>query len=101
MRMTALLVVVITLTACVSANQYAQKVRVTSNPDVVKGCEFLGNVKAMSGWGGAAGSGVAARNIEETLKQRTWELRGDTVYVVRNEGSHGSGEAYRCSQTGN
>src|ERR1041385_3096681 len=84
------------LYSCVSASPEAQKVRVTSNPDVVRNCEFLGNVKAMSGWGGPAGSGIAGHNIEETLKQRTHDLGGNVVFVVGNAGSKGTGEAYRC-----
>ena len=84
---------------CVSASPQAQNVRVTSNPDVVKGCEFLGNVKAMSGWGGSAAGGLAARNIEETLKERTFKLGGNVVFVVQNASSKGTGEAYRCPES--
>ncbi|MGZ5445014.1 MAG: DUF4156 domain-containing protein [Thermoanaerobaculia bacterium] len=96
MKIISVIILAILSSGCVSASPEAQKVRVTSNPDVVKPCEFLGNVKAMSGWGGAAGSGVAASNVEETLKERTHKLGGNVVYVVGNEGSRGSGEAYRC-----
>lgn len=84
---------------CVSASPQAQNVRVTSNSDVVKGCEFLGNVKAMSGWGGSAAGGLAARNIEETLKERTHKLGGNVVFIVQNAESKGTGEAYRCPET--
>lgn len=86
----------LTLAGCLSASPSGQKVRVTANPDTVRGCEFLGNVKAHSGWGGPAGSGAAASNIEATMQNRTAELGGNVLFVVRNEGSHGSGEAYRC-----
>ena len=70
----------------------------TSNPEVVRGCEFKGNVQAMSSWGSG---GVGARNIEETLKERTHELGGNVLYVVSTpEGNtmigSGSGEAYLC-----
>lgn len=99
MRVFILSVTVLALSGCVSASPEAQKVRVTSNPDVVKQCRFLGNVKAMSGWGGPAGSGMAGNNIEETLKERTHKLGGNVVYVVGNEGSKGTGEAYKCPDT--
>ena len=88
------------LLGCVSASPEAQNVRVTNNPEVVRGCEFLGNVKAMSGWVGSAGSGVAARNIEETLKERAHKLGANVVYVVNNASSKGTGEAYRCTPGG-
>lgn len=86
------------LFACVSASPEAQKVRVTNNPDVVHGCKYLGNVKAMSGWGGPAGSGIAANNIEETLKERAHKLGANVLYIVGNAGSKGSGEAYLCTE---
>jgi hypothetical protein len=85
------------LISCVSASPDAQNVRITNNPEVVRGCEFLGNVKAMSGWGGSAGSGIAARNIEETLKERAHKLGANVLYVVGNAASKGTGEAYRCA----
>ncbi len=96
MRAVTTLVAIVLVTGCVSASQEAQKVRVTNNPDVVKPCQFLGNVSAMSGWGGSAGSGIAAHNIEETLKERTHKLGGNVVYLVANQGSKGTGEAYEC-----
>jgi hypothetical protein len=89
--------VFLSLFGCATATPQAQLVRVTNNPDVVRGCEFLGNVKAMSGWGGSAAGGLAARNIEETLKQRTHDLGGNVVYIIQNETSRGTGEAYRCA----
>lgn len=92
----ALALVLFALVGCATASPEAQNVRVTNNPEVVRGCEFLGNVKAMSGWGGSAGSGLAARNIEETLKERTHKLGGNVVYLVANASSKGTGEAYRC-----
>lgn len=95
---TALVVAVVLVTGCVSASPEAQKVRVTNNRDVVKPCQFLGNVTAMSGWGGSAGSGVAGHNIEETLKERTHKLGGNVVYLVGNQGSKGTGEAYKCPE---
>ena len=89
------IVVLVMLSGCVSASPEAQKVRVTSNPEVVRGCEFLGNVKAMSGWT-RGGSNIGGHNVQETLKQRTHDLGANTLYVVNNEGSSGTGEAYRC-----
>jgi hypothetical protein len=74
MKFKVLLVLVsatcISLFGCVSANPAAQHVRVTNNPEVVKGCEFLGNVKAMSGWAGGAGSGMAAGWPRTTSRKR-------------------------------
>jgi len=81
---------------CISASPAAQKVRITQNPEAVKGCRFLGNVKATSGWGGAAMSGVGAHNAEVALQEKTAKLGGDVVFVIAS-GAHASGEAYDCS----
>lgn len=83
------------LSACVSTTPQGARVRVTSNPDVVKPCKFLGNVRATSGWGGSAGTGLAGSNTEKTLQNKTASLGGNVVFVVAS-GIHASGEAYRC-----
>jgi hypothetical protein len=85
----------VTVASCVSTTPAGEKVRVTSNPDVVKGCRFLGNVKATSGWGGSAGTGLAGSNTEKTLQNKTADLGGNVVFIV-SSGIHASGEAYRC-----
>lgn len=87
--------VLVVLAACVSTSPGGAKVRVTSNPDVVKGCEFLGNVKATSGWGGPAGTGLGTSNTEKTLQNKTAELGGNVVFIIAS-GVHATGEAYRC-----
>jgi Domain of unknown function (DUF4156) len=86
----------IVVCGCTSASPAAQKVRITQNPEAVKGCRFLGNVKATSGWGGAAMSGVGAHNAEVALQEKTAKLGGDVLFVVAS-GTHASGEAYDCS----
>src|SRR5687767_7156878 len=80
---------------CISASPAAEKVRITSNPDVVRGCEFLGNVKATSGWGGAAGTGIGSNNTEVALREKTAKLGGNVVFVVAS-GVKATGEAYAC-----
>lgn len=79
--------------ACVTVSQEGQEVRVTSNPDVVKGCQFLGNVKATSGFGGD--TALAASNTEKTLQNKAAKLGANVVFVVAS-GGHATGEAYRC-----
>jgi hypothetical protein len=83
------------LNGCVSVSEKGSQVRVTSNPDAVRGCQFLGNVKATSGWGGSAGTGLAGSNTEKSLQNKTADLGGNVLFVV-SSGIHASGEAYRC-----
>lgn len=85
------------LTGCISTSPAAQKVRITNNPEVVRGCKFLGNVRATSGWGGPAGSGIAAHNTEAALREKTARLKGNVVYVVAS-GVKATGEAYKCPE---
>jgi len=98
MKRAITLIAVPLLSMCVSASPEGQKVRVTNNPDVVRDCKFLGNVKAMSGWGGDPDmKGVGMNNIEETLRDRAAKLGANAVYVISNSGSRGNGEAYLCT----
>ena len=92
------IVLILALAGCVTARPDAQKVRVTNNPEIVRPCTFLGNVRAMSILGSG---GLGRHNIEETLKQRTHELGGNVVYVVDQasgdeEIGSATGEAYLC-----
>lgn len=89
--------ILLTLSACVSTTPQGAKVRVTSNADVVRACQFLGNVKATSSFGGSGGTGIAGSNTEKTLQNKTAALGGDVLFVVAS-GIHASGEAYRCAQ---
>lgn len=93
--MVALLALTLLVAGCVSTSPEGERVRVTSNPDVVNGCKFLGNVKATSGWGGPAGSGLASSNTTKTLQNKTAELGGNVLFVVES-GIHAEGEAYLC-----
>jgi hypothetical protein len=56
--MSTAILVAITLSGCASLTKEGRHVRVTNNPDVVRGCKFVGNIKASSGWGGPAGGNL-------------------------------------------
>lgn len=80
---------------CMSASPAAQKVRITGNPDVVRGCQFLGNVKATSGFVGGAGTGIGSNNTEVALREKTAKLGGNVVFIVTS-GVKATGESYAC-----
>jgi hypothetical protein len=82
------------LPSCVALTSEGEKVRVTTNPDVVRGCRFIQTVSATSGWGGSA-SGTGTANTEATLRNRTAKLGGNTLFLAQ-AGVHSSGEAYDC-----
>lgn len=79
---------------CLTASPQAEKIRVTSNPEIVRGCKFLGNVKASTGFHGS-GQTIGENNVEVTMRERTLGLGGDTLFWVKG-GLAGEGEAYRC-----
>ena len=78
-----------------------QKVRVTTNAEAVRGCEFLGEAKASDRMnGGAFGQDAAEENTYRRLKNHAAEMGGNTVLMNRaHTGLHGSsarGEVFRC-----
>jgi len=84
----------------VSLTPQEQAVRITSNPELVKGCEFKGEVvgKALIAW-------TASRLPEKSmryLKRNAHAMGADTVLMTYAVGSHVSatsrGEAYDCSK---
>lgn len=87
--------------SCTSTTPKGAQVRVTSNPDVVQACEYLGEVKGADHmWGGSLGQGKAESNAYKRLKNNAAEMGANVVLMVTDEtGSSGStkrGEAYRC-----
>lgn len=79
----------------------AERVRVTSNPDAVKGCTLIGNVDASDQWnGGQFGQMAAEENANRTLKNKTAAMNANTVFVTTSTtntgGSRIRGEAYNC-----
>src|SRR5262245_3328100 len=80
------------LAACVSITPGGEKVRTTTNPDVVRGCKYLGPVKTHgSGWRG----GLAAENTEKTIRNKTAEMGGNVVFIITS-GQQSTGDAYLC-----
>lgn len=80
------------------------KVRITTNPDVVKGCRFVANVRAtgantqsMFVHAGAAPNAQDVENVQKKLQNETARLGGDTVFLSKQEGTSAIGEAYRCA----
>lgn len=83
------------LVGCVSMTPAAEAVRITTSPDVVANCKFLGNVKATSGFGGPLGTALGESNAEKALQKKTLKLGGNVLNLT-SSGVHSSGEAYRC-----
>jgi hypothetical protein len=91
-----LLLTVYSLTGCVSVNPAARKVRITRNPEVVRGCEFLGNVRAL---GGSLLHPGNQETMENKVVNEAAKMGGNVVLMSTMLGpyeSSSSGEVYRC-----
>ncbi|MFM4984814.1 DUF4156 domain-containing protein [Aeromonas veronii] len=93
------------ISACVTATltENGSMVRMTSNSDAIKWCDFIGNVEASDHFnGGLSGQAAAEENAVRTLRNKTAEMGGDTVTIMMNNtgfsGSSLRGEAYRCNK---
>jgi hypothetical protein len=89
------------ITGCAGLSPEGARVRLTNNPDVVKDCTFIANVKGKSGWGGAAGGSIGEGQVETKMKNQTAKIGGNTLYLISSKSefaSWGVGEAYRCPE---
>jgi len=76
------------------------QVRVTNNPEVVRGKEYIGTVHQGAMAGGMAGVVNSSERAYTKLRNKAAEMGGDTVYVVSESGNNVSGvtvtaEVYR------
>lgn len=78
----------------------AQGVRVTSNPEVVRGCQFVRNVRDT----GSNAMPSPAERVENMLRVQAAKLGGNVLMIasmISTGGvTTGSGEAYMCPQPG-
>lgn len=86
---------------CVSLTPQGNRARVTSNPAVVEGCDYLGEVKGDSAWGGYATQSTGEKEAWKELKNEAGAMGADTVLLTKSttgfSGSVTRGEAYRCN----
>jgi uncharacterized protein YbjQ (UPF0145 family) len=103
MRTTVALFGILVFSGCVTTdlNPGAEKVRITSNPEVVRGCKFVGEVTGADRMnGGTMGQGAAEENANRRLRNNAAAMGADTVFVgvstTNTSGSVQRGEAYQC-----
>lgn len=92
------------LTACVtvSLSPEGSQVRLTSNPEVVRACSYIGQVQGTDHMnGGLAGQGAAEENAMREIRNRAAQMGSNTVHLVTSttgfSGAAVRGEAYKCS----
>ena len=75
--------------AAMRMRQEAEHVRVTDNPEAVRGCKFLGNVRSL---------GHATRSTLD-LQFKTVALGGNTVFTTNTQaGREIHGDSYACAE---
>jgi hypothetical protein len=79
-----------------------EQVRVTSNPEAVRGCNLVGPVQGGDGMnGGMAGQRAAEENANRELRNRAAEMGANVVLLTTSttgfSGATQRGEAYSCN----
>src|SRR3954447_21482477 len=78
------------------------KVRVTSNPEAVKGCTSVGEVTGNDHMNGGIASGTAEEQAHRRLMNAAAEKGANVVLVTSSSTGHNGssqrGEAYRCTE---
>lgn len=95
---------VLGLAGCVTTQltPRAQMVRLTSNPEAVRGCTLVGNVDASDRLqGGMMGQMAAEENANRRLQNKAAEMGANVVLFTNSttgmSGSRVRGEAYTCA----
>lgn len=87
------------LASCVSLKPEGQDVRVTSNPEIVKGCTYLGEVTGTTRYGPVGNAKTDEQSAHNDLKNNAGKLGANTVLLQDTTGDNWivkRGEAYRC-----
>ena len=94
-KLIILLMSFIFLAACASVSSQNEKVRVTSKPDIIKECDYMGPVGSSSMLVNIRAGGVAFNNAMHELKSEA-KKKGANVVLI-SERSDTNGEAYKCN----
>ena len=94
-RIIVLSVFYILLAACASVSSQNEKVLVTSKPDIIEECEYMGPVGSSSMLVNIRAGGVAFNNAVHELKSEA-KKKGANVVLI-SERSDTNGESYKCN----
>ena len=94
-KIVVLLVFLIFFAACASVSMQSEKVRVTSRPDMVEGCEYIGPVGSSSILVDIRANGVAFNNALHDMKGEAKEVGANMVFISTQAIT--SGDAYKCN----
>jgi hypothetical protein len=93
-RTIVLLICYILIASCASTSTQGEEVIITSNPEKIERCKFIGQVESSSILVGLTANGVAYNHARNELKNEA-RKRGANV-VLTSRISNTIGEAYEC-----
>jgi len=96
-KIIALLMFYVLLVSCASLSTQGEKVLVTSNPERIEGCEFMGQVESFSILIDLTANGVAYNHARNELMNEARKLGANVVITSSN--SDTTGKAYKCNST--
>ncbi len=94
-RIIVLLMFYFLFASCASTSIESEKVLVTSKPERIEGCKFMGPVESSSIWVDFHANGIAFDNAMHELKNEA-KQKGANV-VLRSSSSNTMGDAYQCN----
>lgn len=94
---------VLLLAGCVTTKvtPEGEGVRVTTNPEAIKGCRYVGDIQASDRMnGGAFGQDAAEENTFRRVKNATAAMGGNVAFLQHSDvsvyGASKRAEAYNC-----
>ncbi len=73
-----------------------RKVRITSNPEAVRGCEPLKTIEIYRSFSSMLGTKNPVRPSD--LASKAWRIGADVIMIIDTDDNSGSAEAYFCGQ---
>ncbi|MGD9228337.1 MAG: DUF4156 domain-containing protein [Desulfobacterales bacterium] len=93
-KIIVLLICYIFITSCASTSTQGEKVIITSNPEKIEGCQFIGQIESSSILVRLTANGVAYNHARNELKNEARRKGANVVLTSRN--SDTIAEAYEC-----
>ena len=94
-KLIALLMFFILFASCASVSTQSKKVRVTSKPDMIEGCEYKGQVGSSSILADIRVHGVVFNNAIHEMKGEANKIGANVVLIPTRADT--TGEAYKCN----
>ena len=92
------ILIIPTLAACTaSLSPEAKAVRLTANPEMVRGCRLIGPVEGGGGkFANTIYKGSAEKNALAEIRNRAARQGANTVLLIPGATTNKAGEAYQC-----